>query len=226
MLLGSALLAVISVIEIAMRNRLHAQIANDFGSKTWLTDNPLTVSLMPRDIKLIKDAIKQAQRDKYSKLTNGQKRQLDLRAYPQGVPTNIKQSTLLKGRQQTIRIAEGDIVANTTIYFWKRFFAPEYEPKLWKRSVKKVFPNKSLRRADVSVHVEQLYKTRNRLAHHEPIFGDKLRRASDSVDFMLWNFDSRRPSDDAPLKLFAERPYNHFKKRTHEFQALWDEVKR
>lgn len=65
---------------------------------------------------------------------------------------------------------------------------------LWRRSLKGVFPNKKLQRSDVSRHLEEIYQTRNRLAHFEPVFGQRLDNALGSIDFIIKNLGTRRPS--------------------------------
>lgn len=224
MLMGSALLSVIALVEIALRNRLHSQIGKDFGEGNWLTVHPNSVPLHGSEENLRTKAVKQAQQDRYSKLSNQEKRQLDRVAYPQGLPTNIRHSTLSRRRQQSITIREGEVVAHTTIFFWKRFFAPEYEPTLWKRSVKRLFPNKTLERADVSKHIETLYRARNRLAHHEPMHGQRLEDAIQSLEFIRQNMDVRRPSNTGPLCIFTDFQHRNLLDKKAQFDDAWDKL--
>jgi hypothetical protein len=224
MLIGSALLSTLAVIEIALRNRVHAQVAHDFGIDTWLTTNPSPVMLQNSELSAVAQAKRQAQQDRYSKLTNAQKRILDATAYPNGVPPNMAHKKLAKRRQEAITVTEGEVVAHTTLFFWKRFFAPEYEPTLWKRSVKRLFPNKTLSRADVSEHVETLYRARNRLAHHEPMHGQRLERAISSVEFIRQNLDCRVPSDDGPLCIFSRVQFENLCERKNAFDGSWQRL--
>ncbi len=221
MLIGSALLSVIALFEIALRNRVHSQLGKDFGTNDWLVTVPNSVPLAKSELDLRSKAMKQARQDRYSKLTNTEKRNLDAVAYPDGLPAGIKHTTLSKKRQSVITVSEGEIVAHTTLFFWKRFFASEYEPTIWKRSVKKVFPNKQLNRPDVSQHVEVLYRARNRLAHHEPMYGARLEQALVSIKFVRENMDVRIPSADGPLCLFTESQYRQLLGQKAQFDEAW-----
>ena len=221
MLIGSSLLAVIALIEIALRNRVHSQISESFSEPNWLTADPSPVPLQKSEEGLVKQARKQAQKDRYSKLTNKEKRLLDNIAYPNGVPNTIRHDTLSKKRQEAIALSEGEVVAHTTIFFWKRFFAPEYEPTIWKRSIKKLFPNKTLSRADVSKHVETIYRARNRLAHHEPMYGERLNTAIRSIEFIRENMDVKTPSANGPLADFTNAQYQNLLGRKAQFDGAW-----
>lgn len=226
MLIGSALLSVIALVEIALRNRVHSQIGVDFGEKNWLTTLPSPVPLQKSEEAVRAKAVKDAQKDRYSKLTNQDKRQLDRIAFPNGTPENIKPATLSKRRQETITVSEGEVVAHTTIFFWKRFFAPEYEPTLWKRSVKRVFPNKKLERSQVSSHVETLYRARNRLAHHEPMHGRRLDEAIESLEFIRQNMDVREPSESGPLCVFTDSQHRNLLGKKAQFDDAWARLTR
>ncbi len=224
MLIGSALLSVISMIEIALRNRVHTQIAKDFGRQDWLTINPSPVPLGSSETSAISQAVRQAQQDKYSKLSNSDKLKLNAVAYPHGVPPNITHKRLSKKRQEKISVTEGEVVAHTTLFFWKRFFAPEYEPTLWDRSVKRTFPNKTLGRSDVSAQIEIIYRARNRLAHHEPMYGLRLRQAVSAVDFVRLNFDSKFPDQNGPLCIFTQFQHDNLMAKLHHFESRWKEI--
>lgn len=221
MLIGSTLLSLIAMIEIALRNRLHQQMGTDFGNKDWLTTDPCPVPLQPSEIDVRSKAVRQARMDRYSKLTNKEKRQLDLVAFPQGMPETIKHSTLSKRRQSVITLKEGEVVAHTTLFFWKRFFAPDFEPTIWKRSARKLFPNKTLSRSDVSVHVETLYRARNRLAHHEPMYGPRLNNAIAAAQFVRENLDCRFADPNGPLCRFTQNQYTTVVARKAEFDEAW-----
>ena len=224
MLMGSALLSVVALVEIALRNRVHGQIGSDFGEEQWLTRMPNSVPLQKSEQNLRLKAIKQAKQDRYSKLNNREKQQLENLAYPEGLPEGIKPQTRSKKRQEMISVNEGEVVAHTTIFFWKRFFAPEYEPTLWKRSVKRVFPNKKLNRSDVSSHVETLYRARNRLAHHEPMYGDRLENAIRSLEFVRENMDVRSPSQSGPLCSFTESQHRLLLEKKELFDEAWSRL--
>jgi hypothetical protein len=62
-----------------------------------------------------------------------------------------------------------------------------------------LFPNKSLTRTHVSTHLETLYQTRNRIAHHEPVMGLRLARVIEAADFLALNFHTKAASEDGIL---------------------------
>lgn len=203
---GSALAPILAIFEISLRNTVCEQLRTAFGIPGWLKTPPPPFVWGDEEKNKIRDAERHAQRASYAKLTNIQKRALDDIAYPRGVPDNAKHETRVKARQKAIQVTSGQVVAQLTLYFWKRLFSDDYEKTLWKRSLRQIFPNKRLERADVSKHLEVLYQARNRVAHHEPIYDDRLAEVLVAVEFVSQNFRSRRPSDDTPLAKLL-RPY-------------------
>ena len=196
---GSALAPILAIFEISLRNTVCEQLRTAFGIPGWLKTPPAPFEWGDEEKNKIKEAERHAQRAFYAKLTNVQKRALDNIAYPKGAPANAKHETRVKARQKAIQVTSGQVVAQLTLYFWKRLFSDDYEKTLWKRSLRQIFPNKRLERADVSKHLEVLYQARNRVAHHEPIYDDRLAEVVMAVEFVSQNFRSRRPSDDTPL---------------------------
>ena len=59
-------------------------------------------------------------------------------------------------------------------------------------------------RAQIAVQLEALYETRNRLAHHEPVYGSRLESILQAIEFISENLNARRPSANNTLaKLVA-----------------------
>lgn len=117
------------------------------------------------------------------------------------IPPKAKRA---KKRQEQLTVSHGQIVAQLTFYFWKRLFADNYESSLWKRSLKKVFPNKTLSRAEVALQMEVLYQMRNRLAHHEPIYGARLENFISALTFVETNLGTRHPNrESSALNLYC-----------------------
>ena len=196
---GSALAPILAILEIALRNAICEQLRTAFGVPGWLKAPPLPFTWGTEETSKIKEAERHAQRASYAKLTNTAKRALDTLAYPNGVPANAKHETRVKARQKSIEVTSGQVVAQLTLYFWKRLFSDDYEETLWKRALRQIFPNKLLKRTDVSDQLEVLYQARNRVAHHEPIYDARLNEVLAAIDFICRNFRSRRPSDETPL---------------------------
>jgi hypothetical protein len=74
----------------------------------------------------------------------------------------------------------GRIIAELSFGFWERLLTHgppgrvNYEMALWRPALHRAFPNVRLRRADVHRPLPSLRDLRNRIAHHEPIFGRDL----------------------------------------------------
>ena len=198
--LGVSIMAVTGLIEVSLRNAVcHAMISN-FGVQHWLrTPPPNTFKWASLETTSIAKATQQAQRAAYSKMNGTQKAFLDSLAYPNGVPQNENHRKIAKCRQSKIIVPDSQVIAQLTIFFWKRMFSENYEKTLWRPALKKVFPNKTLDRSKVADHLEVIYEMRNRLAHHEPVYGARLRKILDSIDFVTLNLCSRKPSLENPF---------------------------
>lgn len=224
MQLGAALMSVLGAIEIATRNRVCRQLDLTFGTDDWLFNPPLHFKWKDREKNNIKDARRSAQRVEYSKLDNASKKALDDKAFPGGVPSQLNHFKTVGKRQEQLTVRNGQVVAQLTMYFWKRLFSEEYERALWKRSLKQVFPNKKLTRAQIAQNLEILYQARNRIAHHEPIYGTRLVAILESIEFMTQNFAVRNPSADTPLAKFLAPHRTQLDKQVENFLKAWDSL--
>jgi hypothetical protein len=74
----------------------------------------------------------------------------------------------------------GRVVAKLSFGFWERLLTHgppgklNYEMTLWRPALHRAFPNSRRRRVDVHKPIPGLRDLRNRIAHHEPIFGRPL----------------------------------------------------
>lgn len=199
MSLGIALMAVTGLIEVSLRNAACMHLDSAMGVVGWLRTPPATLKWSGLEKYAINKGVSSAQRAEYSKMTGSEKTSLDVAAFPKGLPVGIKHKKLAEKRQATIPVTDGQLVAQLTMHFWKRLFSADYEVALWKRGLKRVFPNKALSRAVVAEQLEVIYQSRNRLAHHEPVYGTRLVAALSAVDFVSVNFESRTPSSESPF---------------------------
>lgn len=203
--LGSSLLVVIATIEIALRNSVCGNLSEHFGASDWFLRPPLPFQWRAPEKGKITAAIDSAKRAEYSKLLQAEKHALDSTAFPAGRPQNTTHLARSKARRKHIAITEGKVVAELTLFFWKRLFGPEYEHSLWKPSLKRTFPNKNVSRANVAIHLETIYQTRNRLAHHEPVISHRFIETIQAVDFVVQHLETATPSNNSPLsKLLNE----------------------
>lgn len=196
MSLGVALTAVTGLIEVGLRNAACREITASFRCSDWLRHAPTGLNWAALEIHAIKKAESHARRAVYSKLSNADKTALDALAFPNGQkPSGLKHRKLAEKRQAVIAVSDGQVVAQLTMHFWKRLFSEQYEKTLWKRALRKTFPLKSITRAEVAAHLEVIYEIRNRLAHHEPVYGSRLHAVLTAIDFVCTRFDNRTPNE-------------------------------
>jgi hypothetical protein len=207
--LGSALMNVTAVVEIALRNAICDNLSQHFGSPNWLLQPPAPFQWKEIEQKRVTAALDSARRAEYSKLTQGGKNALDLHAFPTGRPADLSHLKRAQKRRQQISVSTGKVIAELTLYFWKRLYGPEYEQSLWRTTLKKTFPNKGLKRADVANHLEDIYQSRNRLAHHEPVLHRRFADTMKAIQFVIENLGSKTPHQyDAPGPAISERHRN------------------
>lgn len=225
LMVGASLTPIVALIEIAVRNEISHHLSSQFGANDWLLNSPAGFRWKSEEADKIGLAISSAQRAAYSKMTNAQKASLDVLAYPNGLPPLISHGTRTKKRQKQIQVTAGQVTAQLTLYFWKRLFSTDYDGILWNRSLKKVFPNKKLKRSDVAQHLENLYQSRNRLAHHEPIVGLRLKQTLEAIQFVAQNFQSVRPSPNTPLSKLLEPHRQSMTERINEMLAAFNNLR-
>ncbi|MEN9683673.1 MAG: hypothetical protein RLZZ427_1424 [Pseudomonadota bacterium] len=181
---GSQLMKVVATIEIALRNAVEINLQNHFAVPNWLQQPPVQFQWRSEESTKITRALDSARRAEYAKLNQAGKMALDAAAYPNGRPAQVTHLQRSKARRKQIPVTHGKIIAELTLYFWKRLFGPEYQQSLWRPSLKRVFPNKQLKRADVAIRLEAIYQARNRLAHHEPVLHQRFSQTITAIEFV------------------------------------------
>ncbi|OYX48387.1 MAG: hypothetical protein B7Y90_10665 [Alphaproteobacteria bacterium 32-64-14] len=189
----------VALTEIALRNCVNEAMARHLGVQDWLLMQPLPAVLKPEEVHRVNKGIRDAQRAMYAKLTNQEKVALDTLAFPNGVPANITHDQRVKRRQQKITVTQGKVIAQLTIYFWKRLFSADYDSSLWRPALKKVFPDKRIKRADVAECLERIYVLRNRIAHHEVILTRHLAGVTEAFMFVGLNLRPVNATDHDAL---------------------------
>lgn len=203
--LGSMLMNIIATVEISIRNSVADNLAQHFAVADWLSRPPVGFTWRPTEAKKIEQAVSSAKRAEYSKLSQAQKSELDILAWPNGRPSNLTHSQRSKARQKRIAVSEGKIIAELTMFFWKRVFSPEYEHNLWRPSLRRIFPDKRVKRSEIATHLEHIYQARNRLAHHEPVLHGRFLDAINGIIYISEHLGAYPPSNQTPLaKLLAE----------------------
>jgi hypothetical protein len=203
--LGADLMNITAVIEIAMRNSICENLSQFFGQAGWLLNPPAPFEWKDTEENKIGMALDSARRAEYSKLTQADKHALDALAFPNGKPANLSHTQRSKKRRAHIQVTDGKVVAELTFYIWKRLCGPDYEHSLWKPTLKKVFPNKQVKRSDVADNLEIVYQSRNRLAHHEPVLYSRFTETIAAIKYIAQHLETRTPSDQTPLyRLIAD----------------------
>lgn len=220
--LGSSMMSMIAVLELALRNATNQRLVADFGDPHWLLPGSASVPLKQSDMRMVSTAQSHARKAHYSKLSYKQKVYLDAFAFPGGVPLGATHKTKVKARQAMFDISQGQVISQTTIAFWKRLYSNDYHTELWKPSLKKVFPNKKLDRTDVSRSLEIIYSARNRVAHHEPIYGERLESTIKSLKFVRDSIGAKFFHEDTPFLRFSKVHWLRLQMDYESFKEAWD----
>lgn len=220
--LGAALMHVTASVEIGLRNSVCENLGHHFGVPNWLTQTPVNFQWREPERGKISQALDSARRAEYSKMSQADKAALDALAYPNGRPPNTSHLKRSKDRRKKIAVTEGKVVAELTLYFWKRLYGPEYDQSLWRTTLKRTFPYKKLKRADIAIHLEQVYQSRNRLAHHEPVLHKRFNDTIAAVEFVLRHLDESSPNDASPLAKLLHGDLAEIKDRAGALHARLD----
>ena len=197
--LGSSLMTVIGTLEIALRNHVCENLAGYFGQPWWMTNPPHPFQWREMEKKKIAQALDNARRSEYAKLTQSEKAHLDTLAFLNGRPSGMLHRNKVKARRDHIQVSEGKVVAEITFHFWKRIYSPDYDHSLWRTTLKKTFPNRKLKRAEIADQLEHVYQARNRLAHHEPVLHRRFDDTVAAIQFISERLGELKPGPHAPL---------------------------
>ncbi|MFM0645791.1 hypothetical protein PQR14_15795 [Paraburkholderia bryophila] len=185
--LAGALMSVTAVVEIALRNSVCDRLGDHFGVDGWLRRPPVPFVWKDEERGKIEAAVRGAQRAAYAKLNASDKSSLDQAAFRRGVPPGLDHEFRVAARQKAIVVRSGQVITQLTMYFWKRLFSRDYEQTLWKPALRRIFPNKAIDRSAVAIQLERIHQSRNRVAHHEPVYGHRLFDTLNAVDFLASN---------------------------------------
>lgn len=219
--LGASLMAMIALLELSLRNITNQRLIEDFGDAEWLLPDHKTLPLKPFECSAISKAYGHAQKAAYSKLSYRDKAELHTQAYPNGIPVNTKHKNVAKKRQSLFEPSHGQVISQTTLSFWKRLYASEYENTLWRPSLKKIFPNKTLNRSDISSALEVIYSVRNRVAHHEPVYGQRLDETVAAITFIRSAIGAKKGADETSFKQFSNIHYLRLQMDYASYLEAW-----
>lgn len=219
--LGSQLMVVTAVIEVALRNAVYERLKVHYGQPDWLVTPPVGLVWVASESTKIKQAIKSARREIYAKMSQTQKRYLDTLAFPDGPPApagRVAYQRKVVARQAQIAVPVGQVMAQLTFFFWKRLYSKDYANVLW-TPLKTIFPDKRLARADIATQLERLYQSRNRVAHHEPIFGRRLQETLGAIEFFLNHFDGKDANGVAHISKLLSTDFECLKESALELES-------
>jgi hypothetical protein len=220
--LNAGLMNVIASVEIALRNTVCDNLNIFFGTNDWLTRPPTPFQWRKTENQNVQKALESARRSSYAKLSQAEKAALDIRAFPNGRPLGTSHIQRATQRRRQITVSNGKVIAETTLYFWKRIFSADYEQALWRTTLKRIFPNKKITRAQVAQHLEYIYQARNRIAHHEPVLHKRFEEAVMGVDFVAKNIGSSVVSADTPLARLIATPLSEVKLEAQQLHERLD----
>ncbi len=191
--LNSSVMEIISIVEISLRNSTFIAISEYFNDEKWLEsviNNDERYRFIGNDIKRsINTAIYNGKKSKYATLKHKDKKELENKLYPNGIPRDISRNSLKNQKIKSLSISTGKIIAETTLNMWKKMYSKKYDHYLWRTHLKHLFPNKRIKRSIVSEKLEIIYQSRNRIAHHEDIvFKGRMEKFITSIEFMSEEF--------------------------------------
>jgi hypothetical protein len=196
----ATLMPITALIEICLRNATSERLRMLFDTADWLQNPPQPFLWRQQEKDAIRNAKRHGQQAVYAKKNQHQKKQLDRLAYPAGIPLNLSHKDRVKARQAKIIITIGQLIAQLTLKFWKRLLSDDYQATLWDRSLKRIFPEKAVSRAKIAECLEIIYQSRNRIAHHEPLFGPRLDETVDAIDYFSAAFGPKDASGQTILE--------------------------
>lgn len=216
---GCQLMKVIATVEIALRNAVVGNLTAHFGVSNWLQQPPISFQWRQMERDNIRKAVDSAKRAKYAKMTQAEKAALETLAYPNGRPATVSHAQRAKARRSHIPVSEGKVIAELTLHFWKRLYGPDYEQSLWRPTLKRTFPQKTLARAQIASNLEIIYQARNRLAHHEPVLADRFDQALKSVEFIIERIGTETIGPQTPLAVLLNPDIDQARKASADLSA-------
>ncbi len=181
--LSSALWGPFGVLEVVLRNALHAQLVERTGRPDWWADPRLDAQLLPRERGAVADAV----------ATAGDRHQ---------------------------EPSSDDVVAAAGFGLWVGLLSDgvprhplhSYETALWQPRLRRAFPHYAGGRKHLHAELDVIRKTRNRVAHHEPIFRTNLALLGDRIATVAGHVDAAaetyiRESERLTTVLAAKRAF-------------------
>ena len=171
------------VLEVVLRNALHAQLVERTGRPDWWADPRSDAQLLPREREAVADAVATAD-DRHQEPSSD------------------------------------DVVAAAGFGLWVGLLSDgvprhplhSYETALWQPRLRRAFPHYAGGRKHLHAELDVIRKTRNRVAHHEPIFRTNLALLGDRIATVAGHVDAAaetyiRESERLTTVLAAKRAF-------------------
>ena len=213
--LGGTLMTVTGIIEVALRNTVCERLAQHLGSRDWLNAESSSFQWHSSEREKIRQAETNARKAMVAKLSPAARSALKKRATASAASANAS----AVGVHEHLDVSSGQVVAQLTLFFWKRLYSEDYDQRLWRPTLKSTFPNKAVSRADVASKLEILYQNRNRIAHHEPVHGRRLQDGLDAIDFVVKEFGDTTSAGKRYLASLVESDVQRLKADARILQA-------
>jgi len=151
--LAAALWGPFGIVEVTVRNAIHARLADRTGRPDWWEDQRLWDQLLPNERRSVEDA----------------RSSLALRGNASPSADDVVAAANLG--LWTGLLSEGQV----------RHPVHNYEANLWRPRLRAGFPNYTGSRKLLHSELMEIKNIRNRVAHHEPIFKVNLARIIDMI---------------------------------------------
>ena len=197
--LNGALMSIVGMIEIALRNTVYQNLDQHFAVKNWLFHPPAPFEWRDSEKRRLTKALEHARDAKISKIKRKNRRNII---------------------RNKISISDGDMIAQLTFGFWKRMYAPEYEHYLWRPALRHAFPNTRITRANIAKNLQTIYQTRNRLAHHERILPKQFYQTIAAIQFIIQNLNQPAQTPNSPLSKLLSNDINATIAKADKLYAL------
>ncbi len=196
--LNGALMSIVGMIEIALRNTVYQNLNQHFSVKNWFFHPPAPFEWRYSEKLRITKALEQALDAKSSKIKHKYRK------------------TIIRNQ---IPISDGDMIAQLTFSFWKRMYSYPYEDPLWNTTLKRTFPIKN-KRANIAKNLQTIYQTRNRLAHHERILPKQFYQTIAAIQFIIQNLNQPAQTPNSPLSKLLSNDINATIAKADKLYAL------
>jgi len=163
--LNGSIYASTSLFEIHFRNIITMCLDEIYAPGDWMQNPPFNEKAKTKGLKPLRGHInaakRSAQKNAYAKLPHQERKRLKSK-YAKHPVDRKKQYAI-----QSMKVSPNDLIPHLYLGFWRTLFSKTYEPHLWNRGLRNIFPDKKISRGIVSDNLETVLSVRNRVSHNE-----------------------------------------------------------